>query len=212
MIKKDFNNMLLPALGVGMMRLPTEGEGEVPIDEKETEKMIAYAMEHGVNYFDTAWGYHKEESEWMAGRLLSKYPRESYFLADKFPGYDLENMDKAEEIFEKQLEKCQTDYFDFYMFHNVCELNIDAYLDEKYGILQYLLKQKARGRIRHLGFSVHGAYPVLQRFLQQYGAHMEFCQIQLNYLDWKFQDAKAKTELLKKYEIPVWVMEPLRGG
>lgn len=212
MIKKDFNNMLLPALGVGMMRLPTEGGGEVPIDEKETEKMIAYAMEHGVNYFDTAWGYHKEESEWTAGRLLSKYPRESYFLADKFPGYDLENMDKAEEIFEKQLEKCQTEYFDFYMFHNVCELNIDAYLDEKYGILQYLLKQKERGRIRHLGFSVHGAYPVLQRFLEQYGAHMEFCQIQLNYLDWKFQDAKAKTELLKKYEIPVWVMEPLRGG
>ena len=85
-------------------------------------------------------------------------------------------------------------------------MNIDAYLDEKYGIYDYLMKQKENGRIRHLGFSAHGSYDVMKRFLEKYGKSMEFCQIQLNYLDWSFQDAKAKVELLKKYNIPVWVM------
>ena len=122
-------------------------------------------------------------------------------------------MDKVEEIFEKQLEKCQVDYFDFYLFHNVCEMNIDAYLDdEKYGIYTYLKAQRDAGRIRHLGFSAHGSYDVMKRFLEAYGKDMEFCQIQLNYLDWDFQDAKKKVELLKEYNLPVWVMEPLRGG
>ena len=121
-------------------------------------------------------------------------------------------MDKVEEIFEEQLKKCQVEYFDFYLFHNVCEMNIDAYLDEKYGIYEYLIEQKKNGRIRHLGFSAHGSYDVIKRFLDAYGKDMEFCQLQLNYLDWSFQDAKAKVELLKEHDIPVWVMEPLRGG
>ena len=121
-------------------------------------------------------------------------------------------MDKVEEIFEEQLEKCGVDYFDFYLFHNVYEKNIDPYLDEKYGIMEYLSKQKEAGRIRHLGFSAHGRYDTMKRFLDTYGDKMEFCQIQLNYLDWKLQDAKAKVELLNEYHIPIWVMEPLRGG
>ncbi|MCH5339391.1 MAG: aldo/keto reductase, partial [Acetatifactor sp.] len=119
---------------------------------------------------------------------------------------------KVEEIFEKQLEKCGVEYFDFYLFHNVCEMNINEYLDEKYGIYDYLVKQKENGRIRHLGFSAHGSVEVMRRFLEKYGEAMEFCQIQLNWLDWEFQDAKAKVELLKEYKLPVWVMEPLRGG
>ncbi|MDE7248945.1 MAG: aldo/keto reductase, partial [Lachnospiraceae bacterium] len=122
------------------------------------------------------------------------------------------NMGKVEEIFEKQLEKCQTGYFDFYLFHNVYEGNIDAYLDPKYGILEYLLKQKENGRIRHLGFSAHGSAEVIQRFLESYGQHMEFCQLQLNYMDWHFQNAQEKTAILQKAGIPIWVMEPLRGG
>lgn len=212
MIYKDFQGLKLSALGMGMMRLPVKGKGEVPVDEARTGEMIDYAIKKGINYFDTAWGYHEGQSELMAGKLLAKYPRESYYLADKFPGYDLANMDKVEEIFEKQLEKCKAEYFDFYMFHNVCEMNIDGYLDEKYGILDYLLKQKESGRIRHLGFSAHGSYDVMKRFLEAYGDKMEFCQIQLNYMDWKFQEAKAKVELLNKYNLPIWVMEPLRGG
>ena len=119
---------------------------------------------------------------------------------------------KVEESFEKQREKCGVEYFDFYLFHNVCEMNIDAYLDEQYGIYTYLMEQKKKGRIKHLGFSAHGSCEVMKRFLDAYGADMEFGQIQMNYLDWTFQDAKAKTELLASYHIPVWVMEPLRGG
>jgi len=146
------------------------------------------------------------------GKILSKYPREKFYLATKFPGYDLANMTKVEEIFEKQLEKCQVSYFDFYLFHNVCEMNINEYLDPRYGIYEYLMKQKENGRIRHLGFSAHGNYDVMKRFLEAYGKDMEFGQIQLNYVDWDFQEAKAKVDLLNEYRIPVWVMEPLRGG
>ncbi len=212
MIYKEFQGLKLSALGMGAMRLPIIDGDDARIDEKKAEEMVDYAMAHGVNYYDTAWGYHDGKSELVMGRALSKYPRESFYLTTKFPGYDLSNMDKVEEIFEKQLEKCGVEYFDFYLFHNVCEMNIDAYLNPKYGIYEYLLQQKKAGRIRHLGFSAHGSYDVMKRFLEAYGKDMEFCQIQLNYLDWSFQDAKAKVELLKEYHLPVWVMEPLRGG
>ena len=212
MVYRDFQDLKLSALGMGAMRLPVIDGDDARIDEAAAEQMVAYAMEHGVNYYDTAWGYHNGNSELVMGKALSKYPRDKFYLATKFPGCDLSNMPKVKEIFEKQLEKCQVEYFDFYLFHNVCEMNIDAYLDEKYGIFEYLMEQKKNGRIRHLGFSAHGSYDVMKRFLDAYGEHMEFCQIQLNYIDWTFQDAKAKVELLKEHNIPVWVMEPLRGG
>ena len=212
MIYKSFQDLKLSALGMGCMRLPVVDGNDAVVDQETVEKMVACAMERGVNYYDTAWGYHAGHSEEAIGKALAAYPRDSFYLADKFPGYDLSNMDKVAEIFEAQLKKCQVDYFDFYLFHNVCEMNIDAYLDPKYGILDYLLEQKKQGRIRHLGFSCHGALPVLQRFLEAYGAHMEFCQLQLNYIDWVFQNGKEKVELLNQYHIPVWVMEPLRGG
>ena len=212
MIYRKFQDMELSALGMGAMRLPVVDGQDGHINETATEKMVAYPMENGINYYDTAWGYHDGHSELVKRKALSHYPRESFYLATKFPGYDLSNMDKVEEIFEKQLEKCGVDYFDFYLFHNVCEMNIDAYLDEKYGIFDYLMKQKENGRIRHLGFSAHGSYDVIKRFLDAYGDHMEFCQIQLNYVDWSFQKAKDKVELLTSRNIPVWVMEPLRGG
>ena len=212
MIYREFQGEKLSALGMGAMRLPVVDGDDARIDEAAAAAMVDYAMAHGVNYYDTAWGYHNGNSELVMGRALARYPRENYFLADKFPGYDLSNMDKVGAIFEKQLEKCGVEYFDFYLFHNVCEMNIDAYLDPKYGIFDYLTAQKKAGRIRHLGFSAHGSYAVMKRFLEAYGSEMEFCQIQLNYLDWKFQGAKEKVELLQAYNIPVWVMEPLRGG
>lgn len=212
MIYKKFQDIELSALGMGAMRLPVVDGNDGRIDEAAAGEMVAYAMEKGVNYYDTAWGYHEGQSELVMGRLLKAYPRENFYLATKFPGYDLSNMDKVQPIFEEQLKKCQVEYFDFYLFHNVCEMNIDAYLDEKYGIFSYLMEQKRAGRVRHLGFSAHGGYEVMKRFLEAYGSHMEFCQIQLNYLDWSFQDARAKVELLNEHHIPVWVMEPLRGG
>ena len=212
MIYREFQGLKLSALGMGAMRLPVMDGDDSRIDEEAAKAMVDYAMSQGVNYYDTAWGYHGGQSELVMGRALKKYPRDSFYLATKFPGYDLSNMDKAEEIFEKQLEKCGVEYFDFYLFHNVCEMNIDAYLDPKYGIHEYLMRQKENGRIRHLGFSAHGSCDVMRRFLEAYGKDMEFCQIQLNYLDWKFQDAENKVKLLDEYRIPVWVMEPLRGG
>lgn len=212
MIYKEFQNLILSELGMGAMRLPVVDGNDSQIDEEATAQMVSYAMEHGVNYYDTAWGYHDGNSELVLGRVLGAYPRETFYLATKFPGYDLSNMDQVESIFERQLEKCGVEYFDFYLFHNVCKMNLEAYLDKKYGIFEYLMKQKEKGRIRHLGFSAHGSYEVMKRFLEAYGKDMEFCQIQLNYLDWTFQDAKAKVELLHTYQIPIWVMEPLRGG
>ena len=212
MIYKQFQDIRLSALGLGAMRLPVLEGKDAQIDEPAAQEMVDYAMEYGVNYYDTAWGYHSGQSELALGRALARYPRESFYLATKFPGYDLNNMGRVEEIFEAQLKKCQVDYFDFYLFHNVCEMNIDAYLDPQYGIDAYLTAQKANGCIRHLGFSAHGSVPVIRRFLEAYGDHIEFCQLQINYLDWTFQDARAKVELLKEYNIPVWVMEPLRGG
>ncbi len=212
MIYREFQGKKLSALGFGCMRLPVKNGVYADIDEAEAEKMVDYAMKNGVNYYDTAWGYHDGNSETVMGKILKKYPRESFYLASKFPGYDLANMDKVESIFETQLKKCGVDYFDFYLFHNVCEMNIDAYLDEKYGIFEYLAAQKKNGRIKHLGFSGHGDYAILKRFLEKYGEYMEFGQLQINYLDWEFQNAKEKTQLLASYNIPVWVMEPLRGG
>lgn len=212
MIYKKYQNFKLSMLGFGTMRLPLKGETPDTIDEEEAAKMFDYAIKNGINYFDTAWGYHNGKSEIVTGKILKKYPRESFYLASKFPGYDLSNMNKVEEIFEKQLEKCQVEYFDFYLFHNVNEKNINEYLDESYGIAEYLLKQKENGRIRHLGFSCHGSLEVTKRFLEKYGQYMEFGQIQLNYLDYEFQEAKLKIELLNEYNIPIWIMEPLRGG
>ena len=212
MVYKQFQDIKLSALGLGAMRLPVMNGDDAKIDEDRTAEMVAYAMEQGINYYDTAWGYHMGNSETVMGKVLNRYPRDSYYIATKFPGYDISNMTKVEEIFEKQLQKTGMEYFDFYLFHNVCEMNIDYYSDEQYGIFEYLMKQKENGRIKHLGFSVHGGYDVTKRFLEKYGQYMEFCQIQLNYLDWSFQKAKEKVEQVAAYGIPVWVMEPLRGG
>lgn len=192
MIYRKFQNISLSGLGLGMMRLPVVNGNDNEVDEVSALEMVDYAYQNGINYFDTAWGYHDGNSELVAGKALSRYPRESYYLASKFPGYDNSNMPKVKEIFERQLEKCQTPYFDFYLFHNVYEGNIDDYLNPKFGILEYLLEQKKNGRIKHLGFSTHGSLEVMKRFLAAYGEHMEFCQIQLNYMDWQRRAAKRK--------------------
>ncbi len=215
MVYRKFQDLEISGLGFGTMRLPVIDGKAGQIDEDAVREMTAYAIEHGVNYFDTAWGYHEEQSEIVTGRVLKEYPRESFYLATKFPGYDSTNIsrEKGPEIFERQLEKCQVDYFDFYLFHNVNGGNVDPYLnDAENGLASYLFEQRKNGRIRHLGFSVHGNYDVMKRFLEAYGEHIEFCQIQLNWVDYDFQEARRKVELLDEYGIPIWVMEPLRGG
>lgn len=210
MIYRDFQGLRLSLLGFGTMRLPTTAAGDV--DTAETEALLDYAMTHGVNYYDTAWPYMQNQSETVVGRCLKKYPRESFYLATKFPGHMLTGDPDPAGIFEQQLEKCQVEYFDFYLLHNVYENDMDVYTDPKWGIIDYFVEQKRLGRIRHLGFSSHADVPCLTAFLECCGKDMEFCQLQLNYLDWSLQRGKEKYDLLAKYNIPVWVMEPVRGG
>ena len=203
----------MPLLGFGAMRLPTKKVSEeTVIDFDLCEKMIDLAMSKGVNYFDTAYPYHGGNSEIVLGKILSKYPRESFYLADKYPGHQLRSEYNPSEVFEDQLKKCGVDYFDFYLLHDVNEKSVETYTDRRFGIIDYFLEQKKNGRIKHLGFSTHAMLPCLNEFLEKYGEYMEFCQIQLNYLDWTLQKAKQKCELLNAYNIPIWVMEPVRGG
>ena len=210
MIRNDFKDKSLSRLGFGTMRLPTKADGQ--IDEAQVQEMVDYAMAHGVNYFDTAYPYHEGLSETVIGRCLSKYPRESFFLATKDPGHQIAERYDPAEVFEKQLKKCGVEYFDFYLLHNIYEKSIDVYLDPQWGIVEYFVEQKRLGRIKHLGFSTHGRLETMERFLDAVGEHMEFCQIQLNYLDWTLQKARSKYDMLTRRGIPVWVMEPVRGG
>ena len=193
------------------MRLPVVDGDDSKIDEAAAFAMVDEAMARA-STTTTPPGLPQRQLRAGDGQGPGPPSPGEVLLATKFPGYDLSNMGKVEEIFEKQLEKCQVEYFDFYLFHNVCEMNIDAYLDPKYGTYDYLLAQKKNGRIATWVSPPYGDYDVMKRFLEAYGKDMEFCQIQLNYLDWDFQDAKRKVELLNQWNIPVWVMEPLRGG
>jgi len=212
MIYKNFKGLKLSSLGLGCMRFPLCGENDSDIDVEAVSQMIEYAISNGINYFDTAYRYHGGASETVVGQILKKYPRESFYLATKFPGFEPDFMKRVAEIFQDQLKKCDTDYFDFYLFHNVCEKNVDAYLNDDFGVYSHILAQKKAGKIRHLGFSTHGSLHTIRRFLDAYGKDLEFCQIQLNYLDWNLQNAKAKVELIRSYGLSVWVMEPVRGG
>ena len=211
MIYSDFQNEKLSLLGFGAMRLPCLADGS--IDENQVAEMTRLAMEAGVNYFDTAYPYHGGQSERVMGRVLSKYPRDSYNLATKYPGHQiLSDGYNPAAIFEEQLEKCGVDYFDFYLLHNVNEKSMEVYMDPQWGIVDYFKEQKRLGRIRHLGFSSHAQVEGLEKFLDYCGQDMEFCQIQLNYMDWMLQKAKETYELLTARGVPVWVMEPVRGG
>ncbi len=214
MLTNDFQGLALSRLGFGAMRLPLLPGRKEPtaIDEAQVDAMVDYAMAHGVNYFDTAHPYHGGLSERVLGRSLARYPRQRWYLADKYPGHQIAQRYDPAAIFEEQLERCGVDYFDFYLLHNVYENSIQVYMDPQWGILDYFVEQKRLGRIKHLGFSCHGGLPTLARFLDYCGDKMEFCQLQLNYLDWTLQQGREKYDLLTARGIPVWVMEPIRGG
>ncbi|MCQ2396998.1 MAG: aldo/keto reductase [Lentisphaeria bacterium] len=201
----------LSNLGFGLMRFPTLADGK--IDEEKAIEMIDCAFEEeGVNYFDTAYMYHGGQSELLAGKVLSRYPRDKFRLASKYPGFMLGDKQDPKAIFEEQLKKCQVEYFDYYLLHSVSENSYGIYMSPQWKIIEYFEEQRRLGRIRHFGFSAHASPDTMDRFLDEVGVKIDFCQIQLNYLDWTLQDAKAKYELLTKRNIPVWVMEPLRGG
>lgn len=226
MIYKPFQELKLSTLGMGNMRLPTAGEGK-KIDREKAREIIEHAYHQGINYFDTAYRYHGGESESFVGQVLKQFPRDTWYLASKMPGHMMnyqdgklgfqgylagEEVSSISAIFEEQLEKCGVDYFDFYLLHNVCETSYEFYTNRELDVVGYLLEQKKAGRIRHLGFSAHGRTETIRRFLDIYPGIFEFCQIQLNYLDWTLQEAGKKYELLTERGIPVIVMEPCRGG
>ena len=232
MIYSNFKGKQISRLGMGCMRLPTTASPG-PIDEAKAHELIHAAHAGGINYFDTAYFYHGGNSERVLGQALKTIPRATWNIADKMPGnlmrYEngmLEiagfNMEAKKfagptEVFEYQLERCGVDYFDFYLLHNVAETTFGIYTDEKLDMVGYLTEQKKAGRIGHLGFSAHGRAETIEAFLEHQdklgrGDAMEFVMIQINYLDWVLQEADKKYEVLTKRSIPVFAMEPVRGG
>jgi predicted aldo/keto reductase-like oxidoreductase len=195
-------------LGFGLMRLPMLARNPKEIDYDEAENMVDRALTAGVNYFDTAWIYHEGQSETFAGAALHRHPREKYRLATKLPTWLIDSPAEAERIFAEQLKKCRVDYFDFYLMHN---LNTDNYnLARQHRLYEFLRRKKAKGLIRHLGFSMHDSPGHLRRLLNEY--EWDFAQIQLNYIDWDSLKSKILYETLVEFELPVVIMEPVRGG
>ncbi|MCR5795563.1 MAG: aldo/keto reductase [Solobacterium sp.] len=211
MLYNEFQGMQLSRLGFGCMRFandPATGE----IDQDKVNKMFDLAISGGVNYFDTAYPYLSGKSELAMAEALKKYPRDSYYIADKFPGHSLPGPVDNIALFNLSLKKCNTDYFDFYLLHNITEWSVKIYESDEYHIIPDILKMKEEGKIRHLGFSFHGGPDLLEEFLDRYEGVFEFVQIQCNYLDWTLQDAKRKYDIITKHGLGVWVMEPCRGG
>ncbi len=211
MIYNDFNGDKLSRLGFGCMRFKTDSEtGE--IDQQKVNAMFDLAISQGVNYFDTAYPYLGGKSEIAMAEALKNYPRESYYLADKFPGHSLPGPVDNIALFNVSLNKCRTDYFDFYLLHNITEWSVKIYESEEYHIIPDMIRMKEEGKIRHLGFSFHGGPELLEEFLNRHEGVFEFVQIQCNYLDWTLQNAKKKYDIITDRGLGVWVMEPCRGG
>ena len=198
-------------LGFGCMLLHKLDTDKQDIEYGQVQAMVYYAYAHGLNYFDTAFPYHMGKSEAFIGEALKKYPRDSFFLADKMPGWMLKTREDGPKLFEKQLQRCQVEFFDYYLCHAIGQSDTDFTVPyEQTGVFDYLQDQKAAGRIRRLGFSFHGTPERLEMLLPRYD--WDFVQIQLNYLDWDLQQAKTLYDMLAVRNIPCTVMEPVRGG
>ena len=192
-------------LGYGCMRFPVKDDH---IDVPAAETLVDRAYKNGVNYFDTAYRYHGGESETFIGEALSKYPRDSFYLATKLPNWMLEKPEDIARIFEDQLARCRVDYFDFYLIHALSKTSWDRM--EALGVYDKLMEYKKVGKIRRLGFSFHDKPEVLEEICS---AHpFDFAQIQCNYFDWEYQDAKTQYEILEKHNMGCIIMEPVRGG
>ena len=211
-------------LGYGMMRLPTKVDNSDEYDQEMINKQVDYAIEHGVNYFDTSPVYCQGKSEHCTGIALSRHKRSEYYVATKLSNFnhDYWSAEKSKEMYHNSMKELQVDYIDYYLLHAVggsMEEFKGRYVDN--GMMDYLLKEREAGRIRNLGFSFHGMKSVFDEVLalhDQY--HWDFVQIELNYLDWDFADEMSNRnvdasylyEELKKRGIPAVIMEPLLGG
>ena len=200
----------MPKLGFGMMRLP---EKDGAIDIEHVCRMVDKYMQAGMNYFDTAYVYHGGKSEVAAREaLVKRYPRDSFMIATKLPAWELKQESDIERFFNEQLERAGVDYFDLYLLHSIEDgNNYDTY--EKYDCFKWGLQKKEEGKIRHFGFSYHGTPELLEKILDAH-PEMEFVQIQLNYLDRTNPVVQSQRlyDILAKRNIPIIVMEPIRGG
>lgn len=202
-LNEDYKPSLL---GFGCMRFPLDAQGN--IDEAEAEKMLDHAIAHGVNYIDTAFPYHGGESEPFVGRVLKKYDRSSFYLTTKMPLWNIQSLDDAKTMFENQLKRLDVDYVDFYLLHAMDKAKWEKV--KELGILTYCEELKKEGRIRNLGFSFHDEYDVFEEILTY--RKWDFCQIQYNYIDTDIQAGDKGYALAEKRDIPMVVMEPIKGG
>ncbi len=199
-------NLETSLLGFGCMRFPILENGD--IDVEETSKMIDVAIKAGVTYIDTAYPYHNGQSEPVVGKILDNYDRNSYVLATKCPIWEINTLDDAKRIFASQLERLNKDYVDFYLLHALDQEKWDTV--KKLDLISYFEQMKAEGKIKYLGFSFHDDYEVFEDIIN---AHKwDFCQIQLNYMDTCIQAGMKGYELAAKLEIPLVIMEPIKGG
>ncbi len=193
-------------LGFGCMRFPLNEDGT--IDEAQSEQMLDRALAAGVNYIDTAYPYHQGTSEPFVGRVLAKYPRESYFLATKLPVWKVNDPEEAQAVFQEQLGRLGVKYVDYYLLH---ALNRERWENlKKQGILSWAEQKVREGKIRHLGFSFHDSYEVFRDILTY--RSWDFCQIQYNYMDTQEQAGDRGYVLAEKMGVPMVVMEPVKGG
>ena len=210
--KRKFRNTEVSLLGLGAMRLPcktpVKREANPLIDYKKGQELVDAAYNNGVNYFDTAYMYHAGKSEKFIGTALKKYPRDSHFLADKLPIWMCPKKTDMEKVFRKQLERTDHDYFDFYLLHSLNKENYEKC--EKFGAYDFVLEKQREGKIKNIGFSFHGTIDDLKKIVSEH--KWDFAQIQMNYLDWKNQNAEEQYQILTDAGIPVIVMEPVRGG
>lgn len=207
-----FKDIEVSRLGLGTMRLPCKTllkrEANPMIDYEKGSDLVDLAYQNGVNYFDTAYIYHAGKSEKFIGTALSKYPRDSYYLADKLPCWLLTRKSDMQRIFDKQLKRCDVDYFDFYLLHSLDKGNWEKC--KKLGAIDFVEQMRAQGKVKYFGFSFHGTIEDLKEIVAAH--NWDFAQIQMNYLDWKNQNAKEQYQILTDAGIPVIIMEPVRGG
>ncbi len=203
----------IPKLGFGLMRLPEFIEGDKKtIDIEQLKQMVDAFMDAGFTYFDTAWAYHGGRSE-VAIReaLVERYPRESFQLATKLPAWLAKDAEAAKAMLETSLERTGAGYFDYYLLHNMGESRTQAF--DKFGIWDYVVRKKEERVIKHLGFSIHDHADVLEKIATEH-PELEFVQIQFNYADWEnpLIEARKCYETARRLELPIIVMEPVKGG
>ncbi|MCQ2973559.1 MAG: aldo/keto reductase [Bacteroidales bacterium] len=209
-------------LGYGCMRLPTTSqtsarESEDEIDQEMVNKLTDYAIEHGVNLFDTSPAYCKGKSEHAMGIALSRYPRDKYFVSTKLSNFspDTQTHDGSIAMYHNSLKELQVDYIDYYLLHGIGMGGLDAF-NQRYvnnGLLDFLMEERKAGRIRNLGFSYHGDFELFNYIMEHQDQYkFDFVLYQINYVDWKYSNAEYIYNQLESHGISVLIMEPLLGG